>query len=92
MKTQITHVSIHQTSKVFALLYFCFSLLAVPIGIVMIAGGPQGLGMGVFLIFTPVIYGVMGYLGSAVFGLLYNFLAARVGGIEFERIDQPGTA
>jgi hypothetical protein len=90
MKSQITHVSIHQTSKVFALLYFCFSILLLPIGIVMMAFSQgQGVGAGVFLILAPVLYGVIGYLGSAVFGFIYNLLAPRVGGVEFESVDQP---
>ena len=89
MTRQITHVSIHQTSKVFALLYFCFSLLAVPVAIGMLAAYPQGRGMGVFLLFAPIIYGVVGYVGSALFGALYNFLARRVGGVEFESVDKP---
>ena len=92
MRRQITRVSIHQTSKVFALMYFCFSLLVVPIGLAMVSRYPQGRGMGMFLIFAPVIYGVVGYLGSALFGVIYNFLAARVGGVEFESVDQPGAA
>ena len=91
MTRQITHVSIHQTSKVFALLYFCFSILFLPIGIVMMAlpAPGQGVGMGLFFILAPVLYGVMGYLGSAVFGFIYNLLAPRVGGVEFESVDRP---
>jgi hypothetical protein len=92
MTRQITHVSIHQTSKVFALLYFCFSILLLPVGIVVMAfsqGQPQGVGTGLFLMLAPVLYGVVGYLGSALFGFIYNLLAPRVGGVEFESVDQP---
>ena len=89
MTRQITHVSIHQTSKVFALVYFCFSLLAVPVGVALMAVYPQARGTGLFFIFAPVIYAVAGYLGSALFAAIYNFLAARVGGVEFVSVDKP---
>jgi len=90
MRRQITHVSIHQTSKVFALLYFCISLLFVPIAIGVIAASPRSSrGMGMFLIFAPLIYGAVGYVGSALFAAIDNFLARRVGGVEFESVDKP---
>ena len=92
MRRQITHVSIHQTSKIFALMYFSISLLAVPGGGAMIAVYPQGRSMAVFFIFAPVVYGLVGYVGSALFGAIYNFLAARVGGVEFESVDRPAQA
>ena len=90
MTRQIIHVSIHQTSKVFALVYFCFSLLIVPVGIAMMVGYPQGRAAGLFFIFAPVIYAVVGYLGSALFGAIYNFLAKRIGGVEFDSVDKTG--
>jgi putative effector of murein hydrolase LrgA (UPF0299 family) len=88
MTRQITHVSIHQTSKVFGLLYFALSLLFVPIAIGVIAASPKARGMGMFLIFAPILYGIVGYLGSALFAAIYNFLARRVGGVEFESVDK----
>jgi hypothetical protein len=30
----------------------------------------------------------VGYLGSALFAAIYNFLARRVGGVEFESVDK----
>ena len=94
MATQITHVSVHQTSKVLALMYFCFMLLFVPIGIAFFAliptdpQQPQQRFMGLFFLFAPVIYGVLGYLGVALASWLYNVLAKRVGGIEFDTAEQ----
>ena len=90
MTRQITHVSIHQTSKVFALLYFCISLLLVPIAIGVMAASPRAHGMGLFLILAPILYGAVGYVGSALFAAIYNVLAKRVGGVEFESVDKPG--
>ena len=95
MKTQITHVSVHQTSRVVGLMYFFLMLLFVPVGIAFIAfvphdpQQPQQRLMGVFFLFAPVLYAVIGYLGFALASLLYNALAKRVGGFEFETADQP---
>jgi hypothetical protein len=75
-----------------ALMYLCFSLLAVPVGLAMVAVYPQGRSMGLFLIFAPIIYAVVGNIGCALFGVLYNFIASRVGGVEFESVDRPGAA
>ncbi len=36
--------------------------------------------------FLPVIYGVMGFVAGAVFGVVYNAVAGRLGGIEVELI------
>ena len=94
MTTPITHVSVHQTSKVVALMYFCFMLLFVPIGIAFLAfipsdpQQPQQRFMGLFFLFAPVVYGVIGYLGFALAAWLYNVLAKLVGGIEFDTAEQ----
>ena len=52
-------------------------------------GLSRGRGMGMFLIFAPILYGAVGYVGSALFAAIYNVLAKRVGGVEFESVDQP---
>ena len=53
------------------------------------AASPRARGMGVFLIFAPILYGAVGYVGSALFAAIYNVLAKRVGGVEFESVDKP---
>ena len=90
MKTQITHVSVHQTSKIVALMYFCFSLLLVPVGAVILAfsahnpGFPQQRVMGFFFLCAPIFYGAFSYVFVALGSVLYNVLAKWVGGIEVE--------
>jgi hypothetical protein len=90
MRTQIVHVSVHQTSKVVALMYFLFMLLFIPVGIFILAFAPsdpqqpQQRFMGFFFLFAPILYAVLGYLGFALASLLYNALAKRVGGIEYD--------
>jgi hypothetical protein len=96
MKTQITHISVHQSSKVIALMYFCFLLLFVPVGVAFLAlvppnpQFPQQRFMGFLFLLAPIIYGVIGYLMFALASVLYNSLAKRVGGIEFEAAEGSG--
>ncbi|MBL1259299.1 MAG: hypothetical protein COB33_008885 [Thiotrichaceae bacterium] len=92
MKKQISNVSGHQTSKVFALLYMLFT---IPFAIVGILGfmfsssmempngqvGPQFPWL--FFVFAPIIYGAMGYVFTRLGCVAYNFIAKRFGGIEF---------
>lgn len=83
MKKQITNVSVHQSSKVIALVYGAFMLLFVPFGLVLlVVGGEQRL-LGVFFLLAPVIYGVVAYLSFGLMALVYNLVAARFGGVEF---------
>ena len=91
MATQVLRISVHQTSKILAVTYFLLMLLFVPIGIAILvfAPSPQK-GMGIFFIFAPVIYAIVGYLAFALFAAVYNLVAPRLGGIEFQLTDKPG--
>ena len=58
-----------------------------------VAGGnaltPAGLGAGVgFVIFAPIMYGIMGFIGGAVNAVIYNVIAEITGGIRME-FDNP---
>jgi hypothetical protein len=83
MKKQLTRISVLQSSKVFAILYFLFGFFYTFIGIVMVAlGGEKG--AGIVFIFMPLLLGVFGFLFFAVFCAVYNLIAGWVGGIEVE--------
>ena len=79
---QITRFSVHQTSKVVALAYFCLTLIFIPF-FVFVAFQDSG-PMKWLFVAAPLAYGVMGYLFTAFACVIYNILAKRVGGIEFE--------
>ena len=36
------------------------------------------------IVFVPIVYGIMGFIGGLITALLYNLLAGFVGGIEME--------
>ncbi len=82
MKKQLTHISVHQTSKVFAILYFIlFALFAIPMGIftALTVGVQEGL---LFFAF-PFLYGVFMYIMFAILAFFYNLVASSFGGVEF---------
>jgi len=87
MSQRITRVVPISAAKLFGAMYFVIGVLAAPFLAIpaMLAGGDQGsaMGIGLFLI-LPVIYGVMGFIGMAVFAWFYNVLAARIGGVVIE--------
>lgn len=46
---------------------------------------PVALGMAVaMLLFIPVAYGVMGFIGGVIVAAIYNVAAGFIGGLEFE--------
>lgn len=83
---QITRFSVHQTSKVVALAYFCFTLIFIPFFLFFAFqdAGP----MKWFFVGAPLAYGVLGYLFTAFACVVYNILAKWVGGIEFTVSDR----
>jgi len=83
MKTQIVKFSVRQSSNFVACLYFVISL---PIVLIVAAYSLiKGEGVGVvFASFVfPLGYAMVAYICTAFMISLYNFVAKRVGGIEF---------
>jgi hypothetical protein len=89
---QITRFAVHQTAKVVALLYLCFTIIFIPFFLTVAFAGEDLGAMRWFFLFAPVVYGVLGYLFTAFACVLYNVLAKRVGGIEFTLVDSKPTA
>lgn len=93
MKKQILHVSVFQSAKVMAVLYFVISiplvlLMAIPS---LLSNAPGARFSLVLLILMPILYLIFGFLFSALGAWVYNLVAARIGGFEFtlsERIEE----
>lgn len=89
MKKQIVQVSILQSSKVMAALYF---VISIPIALIMLiptmlAPSP-GVGFSLaMVILMPVLYAVFGFLFSLLGAWVYNLIAARIGGFEFQTVE-----
>ena len=87
MKKQIVNVSAVQSAKVTAVLYLVVSIpIVVVMALFMMVSGIffQSLLM---LVFAPVMYGVMGFVGTLIAAVIYNLVAARIGGIEYTTSD-----
>jgi hypothetical protein len=94
MKKRLTNVNPLKLGITLAMIYGIMSLIiAVPIFLIaMLAGaasahsGTQALPAifsGVFVIFLPVIYAVLVFIGGVIAAFIYNMVAKWTGGIEF---------
>lgn len=83
MVQQINRFSVHQTAKVLAILYALLGFLMVPLIWLSTLADPDGaLPLWALLVF-PLAYGLLGYIFTAMGCAIYNFVADRIGGIEF---------
>ncbi|MEA2723848.1 MAG: hypothetical protein QOH59_1619 [Gemmatimonadales bacterium] len=86
---QIRRFGVGQTAKVVGVLYALIGVVLVPF--VLIAGmyspNKTGLGAG-FALAIPILYGVLGFITTAIGCAIYNLVAGLVGGIEVE-LDGP---
>ncbi|NGX42972.1 MAG: hypothetical protein K940chlam7_01262 [Chlamydiae bacterium] len=86
MKKQVSKISIHQSSKVIAILYFILSaIVAIPLGIYILLFHEVAGALCVFL--APFIYLIFFYILFAIFSWLYNLVASSFGGLEFTVTD-----
>ena len=86
---QIRRFGVGQTAKVVGVLYTLTGVVLVPFVLIaaMYSPNKSGLGPGVALL-LPIIYGVAGFILTAIGCAIYNFVAGLVGGIEVE-LDAP---
>ncbi|RYE96307.1 MAG: hypothetical protein EOO78_21640 [Oxalobacteraceae bacterium] len=87
-------VSILQSAKVMAALYFVISIpMALLMMIPAMLSPAPSVGM---LILMPVFYTLFGFLFSLFGAWIYNLVAKRIGGFEFQTVeigaDQPRSA
>jgi branched-subunit amino acid transport protein len=83
MVQRLRRFSIGQTAKVFGVLYALMGLVFAPFLILaaLIAPDIAGFGIG-FAIGMPILYGILGFVVTAIGCALYNWVAGMVGGIE----------
>lgn len=85
MAQQIRRFGIGQTAKVVAVLYALMGLVFVPIFWIAAMFAPKESGFGAgFALAMPIVYGVLGFIFTAIGCAVYNFVAGLVGGIEVE--------
>lgn len=69
-------------------LYAVMTSIFVPIGLLAFAfrgqsGAVNAFG-GIFFIFAPVIYGILGFIAGIIAAAVYNLVVKFTGGLEFE--------
>lgn len=87
---RVKSFGVYQTSKVAAIILFFIALIfMIPLGLM----GTFALGHnipgfpfigGLFYVIFPFLYGIVGFLMTAIGCLIYNLIAKWIGGIEFE--------
>lgn len=87
MKKQISRFSIHQTSKVAALIYFVIvAIFAIPTGLYY-AFYMSDMANAAVMFIAPFIGLIFNYILTAIMLAIYNGIAKAVGGIEFTLTD-----
>jgi hypothetical protein len=82
MKKQIVQVSVMQSAKVVAAIYLVTAIPIVALVWFFMSALLPSVSV-VTLAMTPVLYALGGFIGSAIGALVYNLVAARIGGFEF---------
>jgi hypothetical protein len=93
MVQRLSRFSIGQTAKVLGLLYGLMGLIFVPFFLIvtMLSPGEESFGIG-FALALPILYGLLGFVFTAIGCALYNWVARKVGGIELSLDTEVGTA
>jgi len=82
---QVRRFGIAQTAKVVGILYALMGLIFLPLFLFGAMVSPNGMGFGIgFAILLPILYGVCGFIFTAIGCAIYNWVAGMVGGIEME--------
>lgn len=87
MKQQISRLSPHQNGKVFAVLMALMSLvIMIPFTLLFSVFAPATAHNPPFfmLLLLPVLYLVVGYIGTVLGCAFYNLVCRFVGGMEYE--------
>jgi hypothetical protein len=96
MKKQLARISPLQTAKVFGLLSFVIGMPVTAINLMPLINSGAGFklrGMAGFILATPFLYALAGFVVALVAALIYNLMARTVGGLEFtiEEVAGPAT-
>ena len=100
MKYRLRRIAVLKSAIMGGIGYAILSLVFVPFFLFLafmpgMAGGPMGMHGGewmfgpVFVLMMPLVYGVMGFIGTGLAAAVFNLISMMVGGldIELERVD-----
>ena len=90
MAQRIRRFGVGQTAKVLGVLYGLMGVVLIPIFLIAARFSPDGPAFGTgFAVAIPVIYGLVGFVFTAIGCLIYNLVAGWVGGVEIEIDETP---
>lgn len=89
MKKQIASISLVQTAKVAAIIYFILGIVGFVFLLIATMVGARSGGIAIALL-TPFLYAFFGFVFVFVGGWIYNQVAKRFGGVEFTVVDVRG--
>lgn len=86
MRKQIIRIAPLQTAKVLAVLYFAITLPFIILSTLFMWAmpGERSSAFSGFILLTPVLYALFGFVFTLFGTWVYNLVAQRIGGIEFE--------
>lgn len=89
MAQRIRRFGVGQTAKMLGVLYGLMGVVLIPIFLVASMFSPATAGYGIgFAVALPVVYGLIGFIFTAIGCAIYNLVAGWIGGIEIE-IEEP---
>lgn len=89
MKKQIISIAPLQTAKVLAVLYFAITLPFIILStlFMLVIPGDRTSSFSGFILLTPILYALFGFVFTLFGAWVYNKVAERIGGIEFQTQD-----
>ncbi|MDA3833204.1 MAG: hypothetical protein PF495_07385 [Spirochaetales bacterium] len=70
------------------ILFVTTAVFIIPVGIIAMVVGGGAFGkfpfQGVLILLMPFLYGIFGFVMTAIFCLIYNLIAGWTGGVELE--------
>jgi RsiW-degrading membrane proteinase PrsW (M82 family) len=78
---RLTRFGIHSTALIVAIIYFILALVVIPFVYFASLNTPSGSIPGIAMLIGPVVYGIFGYVFTAIGCWLYNLVASWIGGI-----------
>jgi hypothetical protein len=83
---RIRKIGAFSLAKIFGLLYAILSLILVVILAIMTALSPARSFFlsSLYIVFLPILYGIVGFISGLVIAGVYNFIAIQMGGVEIE--------
>jgi hypothetical protein len=81
LQYRLTRLGIHSTAIIVGLVYFILAIVCVPIFYLAMRNAPNGGIPGAAIVIAPVLYGIFGYVFTAIGCWLYNLIASWTGGM-----------